>query len=48
MGAPGWFGIGMVLVMGTVVAMNARRFLALWRHHKENPGSLDDEWDPFK
>jgi hypothetical protein len=47
-GAPGWFGFGMVLIAGTVVALKGRRFLALWRRYKADPGSIDDEWDPFK
>src|SRR5207253_8557876 len=41
-----WFGLLMIPLLGVIVVMGGRRWMATWRHTR-GTGTMDDEWDPF-
>jgi hypothetical protein len=44
---PTWFLLGFVVFLVTMLFLRGRWLLAMWRRHKDDPGSLDEPWDPF-
>jgi hypothetical protein len=44
---PTWFLFGFVAFLVLMVVLNLRFFRGVWRKTKDDPGSLDEPWDPF-